>query len=420
MKKVRLGLISRVVLAIVLGVALGSFVPAPFVRGVNTVVALIDQFIKFMVPLIILGLVAPAIAETGRGAGRLLLVTVAIAYGSTLCAGFLGYFVSAAAFPSLVSSSVGQAVGDAVREFQPYVKLSIPPLMDFYSMLVTKKVQSVNSGTYLKLMPQTTAVNLSVHFKTHGRLVPTGTACTSGSLALGNAAELIRWGVQDVMIAGGAEEFSATQVAIFDTLYATSLRNDAPRTTPAPYDTDRDGLVIGDGAGTFILEEYEHAKARGAKILAELVGFAETTDGTHVTNPNADTMAYALRDALVDAGLDGAAIGYVNGHGTATRAGDVAESTATRAVFGRAVPISSIKSYIGHTLGACGAIEAAMTVKSLLTGWYPPTLNLATPDPACAELDYIAGEGRRIETEYAMSNNFAFGGVNTSLIFRRM
>ena len=297
---------------------------------------------------------------------------------------------------------------------------SIPPLMDFYSMLVTKKVQSVNSGTYLKLMPQTTAVNLSVHFKTHGRLVPTGTACTSGSLALGNAAELIRWGVQDVMIAGGAEEFSATQVAIFDTLYATSLRNDAPRTTPAPYDTDRDGLVIGDGAGTFILEEYEHAKARGAKILAELVGFAETTDGTHVTNPNADTMAYALRDALADAALDPAAIGYVNGHGTATRAGDVAETTATRAVFGRAVPISSIKSYIGHTLGACGAIEAAMTVKSLQTGWYPPTLNLSTPDPACAELDYIAGEGRQIDAEYAMSNNFAFGGVNTSLIFRRM
>ena len=138
-----------------------------------------------------------------------------------------------------------------------------------------------------------------------------------------------------------------------------------------------------------------------------------------MTNPNADTMAYALRDALVDAGLDGAAIGYVNGHGTATRAGDVAESTATRAVFGRAVPISSIKSYIGHTLGACGAIEAAMTVKSLQTGWYPPTLNLKNPDPACAELDYIYGDSRNIDAEYAMTNNFAFGGVNTSLIFAR-
>ncbi len=297
---------------------------------------------------------------------------------------------------------------------------SIPPLLDFYSMLQTHEVAGITSGTYIKMMPQTTACNLSVHLKTHGRLVPTGTACTSGSLALGNAAELIRWGVQDVMIAGGAEEFSATQVAIFDTLYATSLRNDAPRTTPAPYDVDRDGLVIGDGAGTFILEEYEHARARGATILAELAGFAETTDGSHVTNPNAETMSFALRDALADAGIDGAAVGYVNGHGTATKAGDVAETTATRAVFDRAVPISSLKSYTGHTLGACGAIEAAMTVMSLMTGWYPPTLNLKNPDPSCPELDYLSGEGRAIDTEYAMSNNFAFGGVNTSLIFRHV
>ncbi len=296
---------------------------------------------------------------------------------------------------------------------------SIPPLLDFYSMLETKEVAGITSGTYIKLMPQTTACNLSVHFKTHGRLVPTGTACTSGSLALGNAAELIRWGVQDVMIAGGGEEFSPTQVAVFDTLYATSLKNDAPRTTPAPYDADRDGLVVGDGAATFILEAYEHARARGAKILAELVGFAETTDGTHVTNPNAETMAFALKAALADAGLDGAAIGYVNGHGTATKAGDAAETAATRAVFGRAVPISSVKGYTGHTLGACGALEAALTVKSLATGWYPPTLNLKQPASDCAELDYLVGEGRQIDAEYAMTNNFAFGGVNTSLVFRR-
>ena len=297
---------------------------------------------------------------------------------------------------------------------------SVPPLLDFHSMIQTKEVVGVTSGTYIKLMPQTAACNLSVHFRTHGRLVPTGTACTSGSLAIGNAAELIRWGVQDVMIAGGAEEFSPTQVAVFDTLYATSVRNDAPRTTPAPYDKDRDGLVIGDGAATLVLEEYEHARARGAAILAEVAGFAETTDGTHVTNPNAETMASALTGALRDAGLDGAAVGYVNGHGTATKAGDEAETVATRAAFGRAVPISSIKSYTGHTLGACGALEAAMLVKSLQTGWYPPTLNLRHVDPACAELDYLVGDGRTLDIEYAMSNNFAFGGVNTSLIFRRV
>jgi 3-oxoacyl-[acyl-carrier-protein] synthase II len=297
---------------------------------------------------------------------------------------------------------------------------SILPLIDFYSMIETKEVNSITSGTYLKMMPQTAAVNLSVHYKTHGRLVPTGTACTSGSLAIGNAYELIKYGLQDVMIAGGAEEFSPTQVAVFDTLFATSLKNDSPKTTPAPYDVNRDGLVIGEGACTFILEEYERAKARGAKIYAEIVGFCENTDGTHVTNPNAATMEQALLMSIESSGIDSSEIGYVNGHGTATKAGDIAETAATRAAFGRAVPISSLKSYIGHTLGACGAIEAAMTVKSLASGWYPPTLNLASPDPACAELDYIMNEGRNIDTEYAMTNNFAFGGVNTSLIFRKI
>ena len=314
--------------------------------------------------------------------------------------------------PDLQSGRTGIAYGSCSG--------SVPPLLDFHSMIRTKEVVGVTSGTYIKLMPQTAACNLSVHFRTHGRLVPTGTACTSGSLAIGNAAELIRWGVQDVMIAGGAEEFSPTQVAVFDTLYATSVRNDAPHATPAPYDVDRDGLVIGDGAATFVLEEYEHARARGASILAEVVGFAETTDGTHVTNPNAETMACALTGALRDAGLDASAVGYVSGHGTATKAGDVAETTATRAAFGRAVPISSIKSYTGHTLGACGSLEAAMLVKSLQTGWYPPTLNLRHVDPACAELDYVTGDGRTLDIEYAMSNNFAFGGVNTSLVFRRV
>lgn len=297
---------------------------------------------------------------------------------------------------------------------------SIEAHLDLFSMFFEHELKNVTSGTYIRLMPQTCACNLSVHFKTHGRLVPTGTACTSGSLAVGNAFELIRYGVQDVMLAGGAEEFSPTQVAIFDTLYATSLRNGEPSATPAPYDVSRDGLVVGEGAGTLVLEEYEHARARGAKIYAEVVGFCENTDGTHVTNPNAETMEQCLRGALASAGLGGAAIGYVNGHGTATKAGDIAETTATRAAFGRPVAISSLKSYIGHTLGACGAIEAMATIGCMNDGWLHPTLNLTSVDPACAELDYITGEGRTAEIEYAMSNNFAFGGVNTSLIFRRI
>ena len=296
---------------------------------------------------------------------------------------------------------------------------SIAAHLDLFSMFYEHELKNVTSGTYIKLMSQTCACNLSVHFKTHGRLVPTGTACTSGSLAIGNAYELIKFGVQDVMIAGGAEEFSPTQLAVFDTLFATSLHNDAPKTTPAPYDRDRDGLVIGEGACTLILEEYERAKARGAKIYAEVVGFCENTDGTHVTNPNAAMMAASLKGALSDAGLTGNDIGYVNGHGTATTAGDIAETVATREALDCAVPISSLKSYVGHTLGACGSLEAMTTILCMREGWFHPTLNLSNPDPACAELDYLMGEGRAIDTEFAMSNNFAFGGVNTSLVFRR-
>ena len=293
--------------------------------------------------------------------------------------------------------------------------------LDFASILVNREVKNVTSSTYIKMMPQTTAVNLSVRYGTTGRILPTGTACTSGSLAIGEAYEQIAYGLQNMMIAGGAEEFSVTQVAVFDTLFATSRKNDAPETTPRAFDKNRDGLVIGDGAATLILEEREHALARGATIYAEIAGFGTNTDGRHVTQPNADTMAVALRLALADASLDPAAIGYVNLHGTATDLGDIAEGTATESVFGKAkVPVSTIKSYTGHTLGACGAIEAAMTIEMLRHDWYAPSLNLVDPDPRCGEHDFLIGDGRSFAAEFAMSDNFAFGGVNTSLIFRRV
>lgn len=292
---------------------------------------------------------------------------------------------------------------------------------DFLSVITNREVRNVTSATYIKMMPQTCAVNISVHFGTTGRLLPTGTACTSGSLAIGEAYEAIRYGLQDVMIAGGAEEFSVTQVAVFDTLFATSRRNGAPETTPRAFDAARDGLVIGDGAATFVLEDLEHARARGAAPLAEVVGFGTNTDGRHVTQPNAETMAVALRLALADARLAPEDIGYVNAHGTATELGDIAEGTAMASVFGRSrPPVSTVKSYTGHTLGACGAIEAAMTVEMLRHGWFAPNVNLETPDPRCGDNDFITGQGRSLETEFAMSDNFAFGGVNTSLVLRRM
>ena len=297
---------------------------------------------------------------------------------------------------------------------------SIAANADFYSVLTNREVRNVTSSTYIKTMAHTCAVNLSVHFGTTGRLLPTGTACTSGSLAIGESYESIALGRQDIMIAGGAEEFSATQVAVFDTLFATSRRNDSPETTPRAFDANRDGLVIGDGAATLILEEREHAMARGATILAEVVGFGTNTDGRHVTQPNAETQAQALRLALEDARLSPGDVGYVNAHGTATDLGDVAEGTALASVFAGSRPaVSTIKSYTGHTLGACGAIEAAMTIEMMRHNWFAPNLNLETPDPRCGEHDFIIGDGRSFETEFAMSNNFAFGGVNTSLIFRK-
>ncbi len=296
----------------------------------------------------------------------------------------------------------------------------VDAITDFSSVILSHEVRNVTSATYIKMMPQTTAVNLSVHFGTTGRLLPTGTACTSGSLAIGEAYEQIAWGKQDAMIAGGAEEFSVTQVAVFDTLFATSRRNDAPETTPKAFDRDRDGLVVGEGAGTLILEEYGHAKARGATILAEVAGFGTNTDGRHVTQPNAETMAVALRLALEDAHLPPEAIGYVNAHGTATDLGDVAEGAATASVFGAGkVPLSTIKSYTGHTLGACGAIEAILTIEMMRHGWFAPNLNLVTPDERCSAHDFIVGDGRRMDVEYAQTNNFAFGGVNTSVVFKR-
>ncbi len=206
---------------------------------------------------------------------------------------------------------------------------------------------------------------------------------------------------------------------MFDTLYATSTQNDTPHLTPRPYDRDRDGLVIGEGAGTFILEEYERAKARGAKIHAEVVGFGTNSDGNHVTQPQAETMEVALRMALAEAALAPEAIGFVNGHGTATEHGDIAETKATHAVFGPRMPIHSLKSFFGHSLGACGMIEAWLGIEMMRDGWFCPTVNLRNVDARCAELDYIMGEGRRLEIEHLMTNNFAFGGINTSLILRR-
>ena len=342
-----------------------------------------------------------------RGMGRVAHMAVASAERALTCA---GYDLND---PELKAGRIGVAYGSSMGNFEA--------IKEFMSMIMFNDSTKITATSYIRCMPQTCAVNISVLLGLTGRLITTNTACTAGSLSIGYAYENIMQGMQDVMIAGGAEELNPTGSAVFDILFATSVKNDTPEITPASYDRDRDGLVIGEGAGSLILEEYEHAKARCAKMYAEVVGFGTNTDGNHLTQPKKETMQIALELAIKNAGISPDAIGYVNGHGTATKFGDIAETQATYGAFkGRAVPISSLKSYVGHTLGACGAIEAWESIQMMNKKWFSPNLNLKNVDPECGELDYITGTGREMDIEYFMSNNFAFGGINTSLIFKRI
>ena len=297
---------------------------------------------------------------------------------------------------------------------------SLEAVAEFGNMLINHTVNGLNATSYIRMMAHTSAVNIGLFFGINGRVYTTSSACTSSSQGIGYAYEAIKHSYQKLMVAGGAEELSASEAAVFDTLFATSICNDTPEQTPRPFDRNRDGLVIGEGAGTLILEEREHALSRKAKIYAEVVGYGTNSDGLHVTQPDSDSMQTAIRLALQDAGLDPSAIGYISAHGTATEHGDVAESHATAAIFGANTPISSLKSYTGHTLGACGALEAWAAINMMNEGWFHPTINLENIDPACAQLDYIMDDIRRLDCEYIMSNNFAFGGINTSLIFKRV
>lgn len=339
-----------------------------------------------------------------RSMGRVAMLAVAASEKALLDAGLLGD-------PVLKSGRVGVAYGSSTG--------STDAAADFVNMLRTKSLDGITATTYIRMMGHTTPVNIGVFFGLQGRVITTSSACTSGSQGIGYAYEAIRNGSQDMMLAGGAEELCPTEAAVFDTLYATSTCNDKPETTPRPFDRDRDGLVIGEGACTLVLERRDHALARGAKIYAELVGFDTNSDGAHVTQPAAETMQRVMKMSLADAGIGPEAIGYVSAHGTATDRGDIAESHATHNVLGDKTPISSLKSYMGHTLGACGALESWLAIEMMNNGWFAPTINLENVDPQCAPLDYLRGEGRELDVEYVMSNNFAFGGINTSLVFRR-
>lgn len=314
--------------------------------------------------------------------------------------------------PIVRSGDMGIAYGSSSGQPNAVAELS--------NLILSNSCRGITATTYVRMMAHTAPVNIGVYFGVKGRIITTSSACTSGSQGIGYAYEAIQSGKQVAMIAGGSEELHPTDAAIFDTLFATSVKyNDTPELTPRPFDRDRDGLVVGEGAGTLILEELEHARARGARIYAEILGFGTNSDGAHITTPQSEQMARAMQLALEEADLTPADIDVVNGHGTGTDRGDAAESAATYSVFGSHTPYTTYKGHMGHTLGACGALETIFAIRGMQEGFVSPILNLSYPAEDCAPLDYVMGDVRELPQSILMTNNFAFGGINTSLILKR-
>jgi 3-oxoacyl-[acyl-carrier-protein] synthase II len=255
-------------------------------------------------------------------------------------------------------------------------------------------------------------------FQITGRVLSSSTACTTSSQSIGFGYEMIKYGMQDAMICGGADEYDTTTVAVFDNLLACSTAyNDTPSRTPRPFDVNRDGLVVGEGAGAVLLEEYETAKKRGASVLAEVIGFSCNNNGGDLILPNLDGICQTLRLGLKDAGIAPDAVDYVSAHATGTKMGDGIEAKAIETVYGTGPRVSGLKSYMGHTMASCGVIESILTLYMMEKGFIAPTLNLEEVDPRCAAIRHVR-QPEQAAIRIAAVQNFAFGGVNTSLFFK--
>jgi 3-oxoacyl-[acyl-carrier-protein] synthase II len=278
---------------------------------------------------------------------------------------------------------------------------------------------SIGAVDYLKSMVHTTAVNITKMFGITGRVIASSTACTTGSQSIGFGYEMVKYGIQDAMLCGGADEYDTTTVAVFDNLLACSTEfNETPQLTPRPFDRRRDGLVVGEGAGAVLLEEYEFAKERGADILAEVIGFSCNNNGGDLILPNLDGITATIRLGLKDAEIPADAVDFISAHATATKMGDVIEAQAIGNVYGNAPVVTGLKSYMGHTMGSCGAIETILTLYMMQEGFIAPTLNLDEIDERCAMIRHAMD---LIETDFRVAavQNFAFGGVNTCLMIRK-
>ncbi|TLM65525.1 MAG: beta-ketoacyl-[acyl-carrier-protein] synthase family protein [Deltaproteobacteria bacterium] len=290
----------------------------------------------------------------------------------------------------------------------------------FELMLPDKDLGRLNSTQFFQCMSHTAAVNVAQYLEINGTIMAPAAACASALHAIGTGRDLIRLGRQDVLLCGGAEELHPTVTGSFDILMATSAGyNDRPELTPRPFDRDRDGLVCGEGCALVVLEDYDRAVRRGAKIYAEITGFCTNANGLHVSQSNRESMVVCMRQALAEAGIAPAEVDYINAHATATLQGDQEEAEAIRDVFGAGVPVSSLKGYFGHTLGASGSIELAAALKMMENGLIHPTLHLDNVADDCAGIRHVTapikGELRTI-----VKNGFAFGGINATLVCRKV
>jgi 3-oxoacyl-[acyl-carrier-protein] synthase II len=339
------------------------------------------------------------------------------------------HFGLAAACQAVVDS--GLPTGDALTEEQA-VRIGcvigsgiggLPLIENTHAEFVSRGPRRITPffvpGSIINMI----AGHVSMKFGFKGPNIAIVTACTTGLHCIGDAGRMIEYGDADVMIAGGSEAtISALGVGGFASMRALSTRNDDPQTASRPWDKDRDGFVLGEGAGMMVLEEYEHAKARGARIYAELAGFGMSADAGHITAPSMDGPRRAMQGALKNAGVNADEVQYLNAHGTSTPLGDINETQAIKAAFGdhaSRMMVSSTKSMTGHLLGGAGGIESVYTVLSLYHQKIPPTINIFNQDPAC-DLDFCANTARDAKIDVAVKNNFGFGGTNGSLVFRRV
>lgn len=294
-----------------------------------------------------------------------------------------------------------------------------------YLRLIQKGPSKISAFTIPKLMVNAGSGNIAIHFGTRGPSSAVATACASASNAMADALACIRRGDADVLITGGSEAaVIEISVGAFNAMHALSTRNDDPLHASRPFDRDRDGFIISEGAGVLIFEEYEHARKRSAHIYAEVLGAGLSTDGGHITQPDETGTgpAFAMKRCIEDAGLNPEQIDYINAHGTSTVLGDIAETQAIKLALGSAaakIPVSSTKSATGHLLGASGGIELIACVKAIQNGVLPPTINLENPDPAC-DLDYVPNQAREVKVRRVMSNSFGFGGHNACLIIAQI